>query len=323
MFLLLTASRALVRPLRSRNDVKIMSGIFKRATGGLVLNCWLKTRDLRLDGHAGEIAVVVFSKDRPVQLEALLRSADRHMQGSANWAILWHASNTVVEDAYRSLLEHWESRGRLFIRQYHFRKDLLSILSGFPTERAVLFLVDDLLFVGAFDLSLFSRLNLRRQLPSLRLGTQISYSQPQGVASPPPGLSPSAIEPWLEFSWTESCGDWAMPLSLDGHLLPLDETRFLCSQLSFHAPNSLEKALGCYRFLYKHRRGLCLNQSTLVNFAFNRVQSENADFPCGEWSPEMMLAKWNEGYRLDIEGLAKEKASSCHVVREPLFEPRT
>lgn len=278
----------------------------------------------RLEGQPGETGVVVFSKDRPAQLEALLRSADEFLRGGVRRVVLWRADLAGAEEAYREALAPRERGGLVHVRESAFRTDLIAALHWLRGCRAVMFLVDDLLFVRPFDTRTLAGADLRRCVPSLRLGPQIRFCQPKGMVTPPPALSPSEFQGWLGFSWTEAEGDWAMPLSVDGHVFPLDEIRLLARLADYRAPNSFEEALGDFRFLYKHRRGLCLEHPALVNFAFNRVQTENRDFPCGELDPAEFLRRWQEGWRLDIRALAEtgRGAAACHLVTEPVFERR-
>jgi hypothetical protein len=267
----------------------------------------------------GSVNFVIFTKDRPMQFDALLRSIEKHVKGAFQIHVLWRASTENMKDDYRSLLEKYAILVHRNIEEKKFQQDVTALLNTCDGD-GVLFLVDDLLFVQDFDLQSFSNLNLWKVIPSLRLGRAVIHSQPSGVDSPPPKFSQQ--QPWLSFSWTEALGDWAMPLSLDGHLFNLEEISCLCDQLSFSAPNSLEKALGEYRFWFKFRTGLCYEKPKILNFAFNRVQEENTDFPCGEMNATLMQAKWRQGFQLNIEALSETPSRACHVVREPIYEKR-
>jgi hypothetical protein len=268
-----------------------------------------------------DIAIIVFSKDRPVQLEAMLRSAKKFFSGNCTWFILWRASSKQYTDAYTSLFSGKENCNINFVQETDFKTDLLGILKN-SRHHGLIFMVDDILFVNHFDACAYIGLDPLFEIASLRHWPGISYCQPQMLYSPPPGLKISHKIPWLQFSWRESVGDWSMPVSMDGHLFSRTEILRLFKYVNFKAPNSFEKNLGDFRFLFKYRRGLCMSSPVIRNFAFNRVQSENEDFPCGSWNSDRMLEKWLTGWHLDIEALADLDAHSCHVEVEPVFERR-
>ncbi|MGF1451741.1 MAG: hypothetical protein ACFB21_06670 [Opitutales bacterium] len=267
---------------------------------------------------ADGVSILVFTKDRPLQLEALLRSMAQHVRGveHAFVNVLWKASSEAYASGYRELQREYP--GITFMQENQFRDDLIYLLRQSQTA-AVVFLVDDLLFVNSFDLDWLSSVDLRYQVPSIRLDSKITYSQPGAHPAPPPPLQPSAKQPWLRFSWTRSVGPWAMPLSVDGNVFCRDEMLLLASHTAYRAPNSFEAALGPYRFWFKRRQGLCLPQRAIQNFALNRVQDENLSFACGDCGPEVLQQCWNKGERLDVEAMTQRSAASTHLVCEPEF----
>ena len=268
-----------------------------------------------------DIAIIVFSKDRPVQLEALLRSANKFFRGNCTWFILWRASCKKYSEVYTTIASENRAQNFHFVQECDFKTDLLGILKT-SQHLGLIFLVDDLIFVNNFDASAFLGLDPLFEIASLRHWPGLSYCQPQSLRSPPPTLKLSRNIPWFLYSWGEALGDWSMPVSMDGHLFLRSEILRLIHHLKFKAPNSLEKSLGDFRYLFKYRTGLCMPKPIIRNFAFNRVQSENEDFPCGSWSADQMLEKWLTGWQLDIDALAGLDAQSCHIDVEPIFERR-
>ncbi len=279
------------------------------------------TAYLRLDGRIqsdDEVLFVVMSKNRPAQLDALLRSLRRHVKGHWRVHVLVKA-DSLFSSATQEVLTAAKIQRLDVTFESDFRDDLLNILKG-GKEKIVIFCVDDLIFVRPFDLESLSGLNLKRVVPSLRLWPGVVYCQPAGISTPPPRLRTKPGSDWLSFSWTASRGDWAMPLSLDGSVFLRQEILALAQALNFQAPNSLEFALGGYRFWFKHRTGLCRERAVLLNFALNRVQSEDFDFPAGDETVEQMLEQWEQGWQLDIHRLSATVAKSCHVICNPLWE---
>ena len=179
--------------------------------------------------------------------------------------------------------------------------------------------MDDIIFIRDFDTHWIKDLDLQCTVPSIRLDDRVTFSQPSGQNCPPPSMKASPDSPWLEYSWTDAIGPWAMPLSVDGNVFDRREILVLLEGIAFKAPNSLEKALGPYRFWFKRRRGYCLPQRGIINLALNRVQQENEDFPCGECNAHEMLLRWQSGQRLDWLTMAEAEDHSTHVVANPVY----
>lgn len=267
------------------------------------------------------VSACIFSKDRPLQLEALLRSMQHHCRGELERYLIWRASNEAFRSAYEEVFSGFSHDNIHFIEESDFQKDTIAVLERSPCS-SYMFLVDDLMFVREFRTEWLRGLKLFRVVPSVRLDERVTYSQPHGCDSPPPRLRSTKHPPWRSFSWTESTEGWAMPLALDGNVFDRRELLTLLKGIQFRNPNSLEGAMGPYRFWFKYRKGYCLPQRCIQNFALNRVQTENSTFPCGEFSADALLEKWEQGFRLDIEAMAQMKSNSTHIVCEPLFEKR-
>jgi len=79
---------------------------------------------------------VIFSRDRAMQLDAVLRSMFLHCQdvGNANIWILYETTDDRHEKQYQELIQEYS--GRVFFkREHNFRQDLLSLLSSFEKKK--------------------------------------------------------------------------------------------------------------------------------------------------------------------------------------------
>src|SRR5258706_12280051 len=96
-----------------------------------------------------QIIAIVFSRHRPLQLEATLSSFALHCRDAAGaqLKVLYTSSTPRLQSLYEQVM--MEHPGVGFVKQHDFRGDLLGLM-----ERAhyVLFLVDDSLFVREFNL---------------------------------------------------------------------------------------------------------------------------------------------------------------------------
>jgi hypothetical protein len=264
------------------------------------------------------VSMLLFSKDRPLQLDALLRSIHAQVRGDYLIMVLWKASDERYASAYQKVLKHHAKMLHCAVRESSFREDLIGMLKGLQVPR-IMFLVDDILFVRPFDLQWLRAVDLWKSVPSLRLHPGVSYCQPISKPVLPPALETIDGSPWLKFSWQESHGDWNMPVALDGHVFNRTEILAITQACAFSAPNSMEQAFAAYRFWFRNRQGLCLNTPSILNFAFNRVQSENTNFPCGDVTAESFLSRFEDGWTLDIATLSSTSTNACHVLVEPRF----
>ncbi len=82
------------------------------------------------------IRCVVFSRDRAMQLDAVLRSLFLHCHDvdNANICILYKTTNKQHEKQYQELVEEYSGRV-FFMQQQNFRQDLLSHLNPFEKNK--------------------------------------------------------------------------------------------------------------------------------------------------------------------------------------------
>lgn len=255
------------------------------------------------------IEVVIFSRDRACQLDALLRSMERFVQVAHHKTVLYAASNDDFERGYRSLMAG--NRATRFVRESDFKRDLLSILTeARRLGRHILFLVDDILFLrdwsGGDNLQLFTD-NENILTLSLRLGEKITHCQPRGMATTPHDFTDSNLWHWRE----GSDGYWNYPMSLDGHLFRAEDIVDRLSQLAFSNPNILEAALAGQDI--QKPLMLAERRPYLVNLALNRVQSTFAN-PSGEVSADRLNRAYLDGRRIDIEPIIGGEYDACHIV---------
>ncbi len=264
---------------------------------------------------------LVFSKDRALQLDALLRSWKRHGRHAPALTVLWHATDERHARAYREVFARNAGVLRKTISEKAFRTELIAALQT-AEESRVFFLVDDLMLVRPFDFQDLEGVNPLRTVASLRLGPEITHCQTHSFDSPPPVLKPVLGGKWLSFDWNEATGDWAMPLSVDGNIFDRKEMLAILGRTAFKAPNSLEHALGPYRFAFRFRKGLCPPESALCNLPINQVQNEGYQFPHAGLSAEVLLQAWEDGFEISLEDVERMERHGCHVAVVPKLVPR-
>jgi hypothetical protein len=258
------------------------------------------------------ISFIIFSKDRALQLDGLLRSMLHHVTGAYSIHVLYCASNAAHAHAYRELTDGIQHSDRIqWTKEADFRKDLVHTLQGTQTA-SVCFLVDDIVFIRPVDLDTLDRNAMNDGIISLRLGSQITFCYTKQKAMQLPTLNPSKKQDdLLKFSWEDGSYDWAYPLSVDGHIFPTSEISVAAKLLDYRAPNTFERALQILTPLYQKRPGYCFEYPRMFNIPLNRVQNENENIS-GEISPEYLLAKWQAGLALDFLALKDISTNSVH-----------
>jgi len=276
------------------------------------------------DLEAG-LTCVIFSKDRALQLHALLESYLAKVQNPVPVFVIYGASDDGHARAYREV-ETCFSGGTVpvsFVPDGKgFRETLLSVLGGVRT-RSIIFLVDDILFISAVDLTLASTIDPQVEVLSLRHSPHLRRSYTANVEQPPPAFQPSGIHPEvLRFNWFEQGNEWSDPWSVDGQVLSTAEVRVITRISQFRAPNSYEIALKTFNDMVKDRSGLCYTESKIINLPINRVQAEVANIS-GSISPAYLLEQWNKGLMMDTAMFEGHIPTAPHEEHTVGFRRRT
>lgn len=261
------------------------------------------------------VQTLVFSKDRPLQLDAMLRSFRNMCEDSEHSlvSVLFHASDSRTRALYRRLQK--EHPDVSLFEQTDFRADTLAILR---LGTHVLFVVDDCIFTRSFRLrEAVDALATSSEAigVSLRLGRNVTYcymsDQPQSV----PPLTDAGFG-FVSFQWTEAEHDFGYPLELSSSVYRVADLLPTLETLPFKNPNTLEAGLASVarsQFGQKDRL-LCLEESVAFCNPLNLVQDvcENRSGRDESYSPKALLDAYAEGRRVDVARLAGLIPTSCH-----------
>lgn len=262
---------------------------------------------------------VVFSKDRPLQLELLLRSYSDLVKNPIPVKVLFHSSNSDFKLGYTKLINEYSNSHYFsieWVEEKNFRKDLIQLFESITTNK-VIFLVDDIFFKNEIDLDSFTALDTSRYVPSLRMGEHLSFSYTLQKNQKLPVFTQEGE--FLSWKWKEQVHDWAYPLSVDGHLFNTSELKILVKELAYKAPNSFEAALQIMGPLFSKRKGLCYPNSVILNNPCNKVQNEHGNVH-GETDVEVLNSKWLNGFRIQYKDSVGIKNESAHQEISLIFE---
>ena len=261
---------------------------------------------------------ILFSKDRPLQLDATIRGFFLHCRDSEfiKMKVIWAASDALMEELYLQMAKQFaREHGVEFIRETEFRFDVLKSLNGFEY---VMFLVDDNLFVKDF---------LVRQVTdslddypqaigfSLRLGRNTSYCYPVDQSQRLPEFD-SLNGFVLQYDWTRAEFDFGYPLEVSSSVYRVTDMLSLLTTLEFRNPNTLEALMAKQKSRFIKTLFLLLCFETSVSFCspLNRVQAvyENRAGNRAEYSPVALLSLYLSGQRINIQAYDGFVPIGCH-----------
>lgn len=261
-----------------------------------------------------EIFGIIFSKDRAMQLQALLTSYFNYTKNYSPLSVIYAYSNEQHKQAYEILKKEFQSFPVSFIIENDFSFQLKEIVRKSGADR-LFFMTDDAIFLDYFDLNNCLQFHPVKNIFSLRLGVDLdycfAYSKDQALPNfATQNFNQTAFLIWKWKEMTES-PDWSYPLSLDGTIFYRKEIEALLSHISFTSPNSLEAELQLYKDLFLGRNGICFSKVKYVNVPCNIVQKEFNNKFNDSHSIEQLVEYFLQGQRIDwrkMEGLKAPEA---------------
>lgn len=261
------------------------------------------------------LVAVVFSKDRPLQLDATLASLLLRCKDPERMEInvLYTTSSAYQEGLYRQL--RLEYPGVIFGRERHFRGDVLALVAGAPF---VAFVVDDALFVREFSVGTVIEELASNDAAiglSLRLGTNTTYCYPLDAAQDLPEFT--TVRPGvLAFRWPGASHDFGYPFDLSSSVYRTADIEPLLRRIRFTNPNLMEGRLAERAAASGSRRPvlLCFERSVAFCIPANLVQTvaKNRAGARAAESPEALAAAFERGCRIDVASYDDFPNTACH-----------
>ena len=249
---------------------------------------------------------VIFSKDRAMQLHALIESYLRKVENLKEMYILYTCSNDEHEKSYCELILFYIDNPIInFIKEKNFRKDLVKLIQGKKYSKIILG-ADDAIFSKYLDMNDFCQINPIYAVGSLYRGLDLSFCFAFNKEQPMPNFYNLTNDKFfnnkLVWKWDKAIEspDWAYPIAV-GNMFDKDELLLMLKNTFFKAPNSLEGNLQIWLPFYIHRLGISYKYTVLSSTPINLVNNEVINNTSNGYSVEELLLKWNNGYRIFYE----------------------
>lgn len=266
------------------------------------------------------ITSIIFSKNRPLQLDLCLKSIKKNFKQSTKNIVICNNDEEFDEAHHTLKSEHsdvmfWNQSDSLF----HDINRMVKL----PLNDYICFFVDDCICFNKVDLpqDIFN-------IPeiccfSLRLGKNISQRMHDNKAYPdePYSHGLDSTEKYMFWNKTSYCygSYWSYSHSVDGHIFKKSDMQKITSELwelsEFknwkQTPNEFESAIQRFWPLSPPVM-VCPVESCVVNSPNNKVQKshDNRSGDVFDYDEKKLLEKYNSGLRIDIE-------ETCAYLRLP------
>ena len=259
------------------------------------------------------ITSIIFSKDRPLQLDLCLKSIKKNFPDSAqniviqNYSDTFSAANATLTSEHRDV--EWWSQGFSLLR------DVYAAIASAKHEYIGLFTDDDICFSDIPPIpyeTMFAESYI--SCISLRLGLNICQRFHEG------DMFPDKIgEHYVNgnfISWPRTSylygSYWSYSLSVDGHIFRKNDILDMIDELCYlelrykwdHTPNALEAALQRF-WTTSPNFMIAARHSSIVNSPNNRVQNthNNMSGEIHNYDTDFLLGKYMSGARINMDYL--------------------
>lgn len=277
-----------------------------------------------LKPRQGPAECIIFSRDRSLQLHALISSYFEKVRNPVGIHLLYTSSSAKHKKSYEEVVEMFSDRLVSVTEQTSFRENVLEMLEAIKASKTIFFTDDDV-FIENVDMQDYAKFDTDCFFPSLRLGLNLKKCYTYQKAQPIPMKAEGIINEPDKFCWQMQKGkyDWAIPFSVDGNLFSTKEITLLSKNIKFSSPNTFETNLLPFTKIFNNRYGVCYTKSRLVNIPCNMVQTDTLGNVHGTIHQDLLLEKWNEGLQIDRDAFAGIINESAHQELKITFKKRS
>lgn len=261
------------------------------------------------------ITSIIFSKDRPLQLDLCLKSIKKNFKDSTQNIVIHNNSESFENNfAHKTLreehpdVEYWRQSSSLF-------KDVFHAVHSAKND-LICFFTDDDIFYNEFKCDNYNFMSSENtSCLSLRMGLNITERSHAGQVGPDLCANAWGIGKDFMF-WSKTAhaygSYWSYDLSVDGHVFTRNRLFEMLGELCLlqdkkewgNTPNVLESVMQRFWAIGPNLM-VSPRQSMVVNSPNNRVQDthQNMSGEKYDYSSETLLEKYNSGARINLDDL--------------------
>lgn len=271
---------------------------------------------------ASSVNLVVFSCDRPLQLQSFLHSFYRNVQGCKRVSVIYRCTALPFVKGYNKVQSQFPQVHYLQQNSPEEFKKLTETAIDFDQEKYVVFAVDDMVVTRPVNFDEITVLLPANDVQGfyLRLGKNITacYMELRRTGRPQLTKVADGVYRWILKAGE---GDWNYPYTLDMAVYPKSLIKSLF-RMDFNSPNTMEMAWS--EMDSSKPAGLCYKYSCVVNCPLNRVQTDSpGNRNSNSHTTEHLLKLFLDGSELDINPLQFIKNKAPHIDYQPKFKKRS
>lgn len=259
--------------------------------------------------------IIGYSYNRPLQLEAFLRSLYKYVKNFEKIFVIYRADN-LFENAYKKLNQQYNDV--IFFQQSNTnaRQDFknLTLKALNQATSYVAFAPDDLIIKDHIDLIHCTKMLKKTGAYGfyLRLGKNIveSYMMKKYTGIPRMDYVSENTYVW---KFSDGLEDWRYPNSIDFTVFSVNKIKNFFASANYTSPNTLEGLWAMNADLNKS--GLCYDVSKVINIPLNIIQTDinNSYYLSKHISIYDLLNIFNSGRVIDIQPLYKINNKAPHM----------
>ncbi len=266
--------------------------------------------------------IIICSKNRPMQLYALLESLTTYTNIDPKNVFIVFKVDESNEDYITAMNVVFDKFQNInYLKETIFESQIKNILNSMCTKKYTMFMMDDQLIKDKIDFNeciQFAETN-NAFCFSLRLGLNTTQCYPVNCEQ---GLPKDFIEKDNCILWDYTKGklDWNYPISLDTHIMSTNLWRQMINHIGFNNPNTLEANL---QLFMNNLPLLCAayKESKSVNIPMNKVQSvfNNRFSNDSDLSESNLLIKFvKESLKIDVQATVYGKQTNAAHTELPI-----
>ena len=263
------------------------------------------------------IKIIVYSKDRPMQLDLALRSTAEYFRLPHMTDVLWTATNEEYEKGYKELFKIYKGNSYFsnlhFIKQTNFRNDTLKMINADYDYLTVI--GDDVVFnkpITKVDGEVFEKIFDHYQEEMLAVNYRLGKNMKGKYKDSPEEVPPVFMAHYLThlnlfyiWNWQMAKRDgkveWGYPMNLMCQFYRRDDIVNYWPNLKFNCPNSLEGAM--MQNIINKPLMVCFEESKVLEFCLNIVQSAAPQNRHGNTTTKELNDIWLDSYRISFEAI--------------------